>query len=184
MTGAACLAPRSRGPARSFSFFFWRSLMSTHRSSFERLESRSLMSATLFDQTNLVSDQPGVAQIQDKHLINPWGIALNPKAGAFWLSDNDADVATLYAGDLKGSSIVKNPLVVDVSHGEATGVVNNTTKDFVVKSNNGQTGPAVFIFASEDGFITGWNPTVPTPAPAKTTRTAAHVEGAFFTGLA
>ena len=50
--------------------------MSAHRNKvhplFERLENRSLMSATLFDQTNLVSDQFGVAQIQDKQLINPW----------------------------------------------------------------------------------------------------------------
>ena len=44
-----------------------------YRSPFEALENRSLMSATVFDQTNLVSDQFGVAQIQDKHLINPWG---------------------------------------------------------------------------------------------------------------
>ena len=66
----------------------------SYRTPFEQLESRSLMSATLFDQTNLVSDQFGVAQIQDKHLINPWGIALNPKAGAFWVADNDAGVAT------------------------------------------------------------------------------------------
>ena len=81
----------------------------SYRTPFEQLESRSLMSATLFDQTNLVSDQFGVAQIQDKHLINPWGIALNPKTGAFWLADNDAGVATLYSGDVKGSALAKAP---------------------------------------------------------------------------
>ncbi len=57
----------------------------TFLSTFERLESRSLMSTTLFDQTNLVSDKFGVAQIQDKHLINPWGIDMDnggPTSGA------------------------------------------------------------------------------------------------------
>jgi uncharacterized protein (TIGR03118 family) len=141
------------------------------------------MSATLFDQTNLVSDQFGVAQIQDKHLINGWGIALNPKSGAFWVSSNDAGVAKLYTGDVKGSSLVKAPLVVSIPKGEATGVVNNTTSDFVVKDGKGHSGPAVFIFASEDGNITGWNPNVPPPAPSKTAQSAGHVEGAFFTGL-
>jgi uncharacterized protein (TIGR03118 family) len=155
----------------------------TYRTPFERLETRSLMSTTLFDQTNLVSDQPGVAQIQDKHLINGWGIALNPKSGAFWVSANDAGFAELYTGDLKGSSIAKAPLSVSIPKGEATGVVNNTTSDFVVSDGHGHKGPAVFIFASEEGNITGWNPAVPPPAPSKTAQSAARVEGAFFTGI-
>jgi uncharacterized protein (TIGR03118 family) len=156
----------------------------SYRKPFEQLESRSLMSATLFDQTNLVSDQFGVAQIQDKHLINPWGIALNPKAGAFWLADNDAGVATLYSGDVKGSSLAKVPLVVSIPGDEPTGVVNNTTQDFVVSDGHGHSGPAVFIFASEGGNITGWNPNVPPPAPSTHAQSAAHVNGAFFTGIA
>lgn len=160
--------------------------MSPRNASFsllERLETRSLMSATLFDQTNLVSDQAGVAQIQDKHLINPWGAALNPAAGAFWVSDNDAGVATLYTGDFNGGSLSKAPLVVNIPHGEATGVVNNTSKVFVVGAK-GQSAPAAFIFASEDGNISGWNPNVPLPAPSTNAQPAAHVEGAFFSGLA
>src|SRR5262249_29426319 len=140
--------------------------------SFEALERRSLMSATLFDQTNLVSDQFGVAQIHDKHLINGWGIALNPKTGAFWVSSNDAGFATLYSGDVKGSSLAKVPLEVSIPKGEATGVVNNTTSDFVVKDAHGHSGPAVLLFASEDGNITGWNPNVPPPAPSKTAHAA------------
>jgi uncharacterized protein (TIGR03118 family) len=137
----------------------------------------------MFDQTNLVSDQFGLAQIQDKHLINPWGIAINPKGGPFWIADNDADVATLYGGDVKGTSLNKNSLVVDIPDGEATGVVFNGTSDFVVNDKHGHSGPAVFIFASEDGDITGWNPNVPPPAPSTHAQSAAEVEGAFFTGL-
>ena len=62
--------------------------------------------------------------------------------------------------------------------------MNNTTGDFVVKAANGQSAPALFIFASETGNISGWNPKVPTPAPSKNAQRAAHVDGAFFSGLA
>src|SRR3954449_8100789 len=40
----------------------------------EALEERSLLSANVL-QTNLVSDLPGVAQVQDPNLVNPWGIS-------------------------------------------------------------------------------------------------------------
>ncbi len=38
-------------------------------------------------QTNLVSDIPGVAQVTDPNLVNPWGISHN-STGPFWVSDN------------------------------------------------------------------------------------------------
>src|SRR5260370_38911640 len=47
-------------------------------------------------QTNLVSDLPGVASLEDPHLVNPRGIS--ESAGSpFWLSDNGAGVSTLYS---------------------------------------------------------------------------------------
>ena len=54
--------------------------------------------ATAYLATDLVSDQPGVAPITDSHLVNAWGIALNP-AGAFWVSSNGKDLSTVYTGD-------------------------------------------------------------------------------------
>src|SRR5262249_6217118 len=45
-----------------------------------------------------------------------------------------------------------------------TGIVFNRTDDFVV-NQQGKSGPARFIFATEDGTISGWNPNVdPTKA--------------------
>src|SRR5262245_20905692 len=41
-----------------------------------------------FQQTNLVSDQMGVAQVFDPNLINAWGISESPNGGAFWVSAN------------------------------------------------------------------------------------------------
>src|SRR5947209_15027777 len=63
----------------------------------EALEDRCLLSANVL-QTNLVSDLPGVAKVLDPHLVNPWGIS-ESSTSAFWLSDNNAGLSTLYATD-------------------------------------------------------------------------------------
>jgi hypothetical protein len=69
-----------------------------------------------FKQTNLVSDianPPGGAPaVVDPNLKNPWGIALNPADGPFWVSDQRTGVSTLYSGDVGGSDFVKDPLTV------------------------------------------------------------------------
>src|ERR1700704_5524980 len=55
-----------------------------------------------YHQANLVSDIPGVARITDKHLVNPWGISASPTS-PLWISDNGANVSTLYKGGVNGS---------------------------------------------------------------------------------
>src|SRR6185437_6634446 len=61
-------------------------------------------------QVNLVSDQAGTALIQDPQLVNPWGIS-QTATSPFWVSDNGADVSTLYSGDVAGSPFSKAALV-------------------------------------------------------------------------
>src|ERR1700690_658521 len=51
------------------------------------LEDRCVLSGVL--QTNLVSDLPGMAQVTDANLVNPWGLSYSP-SGPFWVSDNGA----------------------------------------------------------------------------------------------
>src|SRR5437016_12874221 len=46
-------------------------------------------------QINLVSDQPGVALLQDTNLVNAWGVSFAP-TGPFWISDNGTGLSTLY----------------------------------------------------------------------------------------
>ena len=133
-------------------------------------------------QLNLVADRAGDGLITDPNLVNPWGIALPPTAGFFWVSDNGADVATLYGGDVAGSPFSKAGLVVSIPGGAPTGQVFNGTTDFKV-SAAGKSAPALFIFASENGDITGWNPTVPA-AGSKQAEIGASVPGAVFKGLA
>jgi uncharacterized protein (TIGR03118 family) len=139
-------------------------LQRTFRPSLEPLEDRYVPS-TVYLQNNLVSDIAGVARFTDPNLVNPWGITASPN-GPFWISDNGTGVSTLYDGN--GHSIpAASPLVVTIplppgstaANASPTGIVFNATSDFTVSSGN-LSGPAVFIFATEDGTISAWNPTV------------------------
>lgn len=109
-----------------------------------------------YHQHNLVSDGFTAADNIDPNLKNPWGIAASP-TGPFWVSDNGTGLSTLY-----NSSGTPQPLVVTIppaGSGVPTGVVFNPTNDFQITAG-GLTGKAVFIFAGEDGSLSGWNPSV------------------------
>jgi len=138
-------------------------------------------------QTNLAADQPGVALVHDPELIDAWGIAINP-TGTFWLSARATDVSTVYSGDVTRpdgtrTPFVKSALTVTIPGGSPTGQVFNGSSDFVVTSGT-FSGPARFIFASDAGHITGWNPAVPPPAPSRNAQLMATTPGAVYTGLA
>ena len=136
-----------------------------------------------FRQNNLVSDIPGVARRTDPNLINPWGMSFAPTS-PLWVSDADADVTTLYAGATHpGEALEVVPLVVSIPGGAPTGQVYNGSSKFVV-SKGSDHGPALFIFASESGKITGWNPAVPSPAPSTEAQVAISHPNAIYKGLA
>jgi uncharacterized protein (TIGR03118 family) len=112
-------------------------------------------------QKKLVSDMSGVAHTTDRNLVNSWGIARNP-TGPWWVNDNGTGVSTLYNGNGDPFPLTA-PLVVTIPPPEGgtgtatpTGIVFNGTKDFEVATNK----PARFIFVTEDGTISGWNPDV------------------------
>jgi uncharacterized protein (TIGR03118 family) len=116
--------------------------------------------ADTYSWTNFQSDIPGVAQHTDSNLVNPWGMAAG-SSGTIWVSDNGTGVSTLYNQD--GTAV---PLVVEIptaagntEGANPTGTVFNDTAFFQV-TKNGTSAPAVFIFVSEDGSISGWNPTL------------------------
>ena len=101
-----------------------------------------------YHQRNLVSDQPGMAETVDPNLVNPWGLSQGPTS-PLWVSDNGADVSTLYT-DPPGGSPTMVPLVVSIPGGAPTGQVFNDTGAFTVPGT-GQ--PSAFIFAGEDGLL-------------------------------
>lgn len=121
-------------------------------------------------QTNLVSDLPGVATLDDPNLVNPWGIS-ESAASPFWISDNGAGRSTLYNVPGSGGSPSINPLVVNIpspissTDGTPTGTVFNLASGaFPItgpdKNGKNISAPAVFLFATEDGTIVGWNPAI------------------------
>jgi uncharacterized protein (TIGR03118 family) len=72
---------------------------------------------------------------------------------------------------------------VSIPGGAPTGQVFNPTPGFVVSSGTAS-GPAVFLFNSEGGQVTGWNPGVPPPPPSTQAQVGASVPDAIYTGLA
>jgi uncharacterized protein (TIGR03118 family) len=117
--------------------------------------------AATYSSTNLQSDIPGLATHVDPNLVNPWGMVTNSNGSVIWVSDNGTGVSTLYN---QAGTPVGGPLVVTIptsarnkDGGNPTGVVFNGTPFFKV-TLNGNSQPAVFIFVSEDGSISGWNP--------------------------
>src|SRR6201987_5436400 len=117
-------------------------------------------------QTNLVSDIPGLAAHTDPNLKNPWGTSVGP-GSPIWVSDNHAGVTTLYDGPRKPPPrVVTIPAppsagagAVGAPTGQAFNTFDPTSTDFVI-SKDGVSGPAFFLFATEDGTIAGWNPSV------------------------
>src|SRR5262249_30849924 len=114
-----------------------------------------------YSWTNFQSDIPGVAQHVDPNLVNPWGMSVSSPGGTIWVSDNGTGVSTLYGQDGTARSLVVTIPTAARNRGvgNPTGQVRNTTSFFQV-TKNGHSAPAFFIFVSEDGSISGWNPTV------------------------
>jgi uncharacterized protein (TIGR03118 family) len=133
-----------------------------------------------YQRSNLVENLPHKAPITDPNLVNGWGLARS-STGPFWVSDNGTGLSTLYDGLGNIQSLVVSIPAVGDKTGSPSGIVFNGGKDFVV-TQNGLSGAAIFIFATLDGTISGWNPAVaPTsavigPDPSK--------DGAVYTGLA
>jgi uncharacterized protein (TIGR03118 family) len=104
-----------------------------------------------FVQTNLASDQMGVAQFTDTNLVNPWGIAASASS-PFWLGVNGSGVSLLY----NGAGVQQGLIVTIPGEGSVTGVAfSNVAGNF-----NGD----AFLFASEDGAVSGWRGALGTAA--------------------
>jgi uncharacterized protein (TIGR03118 family) len=106
-----------------------------------------------FTVTNLVADRGSSAPTVDASLVNGWGLSAGPTT-PWWASDNGSNESTLYDGTGK-----KQALTVAVAGGPTGTVFNGNAAAFVV-TQNGKSGAARFLFATEAGKILGWSPTV------------------------
>jgi len=102
-----------------------------------------------YQQVNLVASTNAYGAVRiDTNLVNAWGLAIGP-TGAFWISATDKDLTTVY--DRSGTTLIL-PIAVD---GEPTGVVYNSTLDFVIPSTGGLVSK--FIYVGEEGTVQSWN---------------------------
>ena len=125
--------------------------------------------------TNLVSNQAGQAIHTDPLLVNAWGLAYGP-GGPFWISDQATGWSTLYnGGGTKQGLEVVIPAASGSGTGSPTGIVFNGSQDFQI-----QGWPAIFMFATLDGTISGWVPQVDLTLAL----VAVNNPGAVYTGLA
>jgi uncharacterized protein (TIGR03118 family) len=114
-----------------------------------------------YQVTNLVANLSGNATTTDPNLIDAWGLARSATS-PWWISDDVTGLSTLYdgSGDII-PLVVTIPAAVQGQTGSPTGCIYNGSTGFQLAPG----APAVFLFVTNDGTVSGWNPSVnPTTA--------------------
>nr|WP_296070971.1 TIGR03118 family protein [uncultured Actinoplanes sp.] len=124
-------------------------------------------------QHNLISDQPGKAELTDPLLGNAWGISRGPET-SIWVSNPNTSTVTIYRGGVPGTPLTEVKPSISVPGGPPSGQVFNDTKGFEIPGT-GQ--PARFVFAGLAGGITAWN-------QGTASVQVAHTDTAAYSGLA
>lgn len=148
--------------------------------------------ALVLDQTNLITDPTSglTAQATDPNLINPWGVSFGP-GGPFWISENGTGVTSVDA--VKGGVVTLNvidPAVTVAAPPAQASPSSPTGQAFVgglgfTVTSGGKSGAAVFAFATEDGTISAWAPSVNGGASTIiAVDNAMNGSGAVYKGLA
>src|SRR6266436_7624624 len=135
----------------------------------------NLTPAQHYTETDLVSDISGKAPIVDPNLRNPWGLTRS-SGSPWWVGNNNSGTSTVYGSDGTTATpagflpdppggpfdnfvIVPPPGFALCTQSAPTGpVFNGSRTDFLLDKGTPAGLPAVFIFATEDGTISGWDP--------------------------
>lgn len=114
--------------------------------------------AQQYTRTDLTADASTTSTMPvtaDPNLVNAWGLS-RASGSPWWVSDNGTGLTTLYDGaGVPQALVVKIPTPDGTGTATPTGTVFNYTTGFQVGGK-----PSVFLFVTEDGTISGWNPTV------------------------
>jgi uncharacterized protein (TIGR03118 family) len=149
-----------------------------------------LCASSIFAQyveTDLVGYQKGQGTRFIDPNLNGWGMDFAPN-GDLCVANTATGVATFYNphSGKPGKLVITIPAGANARFGPVgspTGVVYNPTSDFVI-SAHGKSAPAVFIFDTLDGTISGWNPQVdPTNAIIIVDNSAEAPYPGDYTGL-
>jgi uncharacterized protein (TIGR03118 family) len=142
-----------------------------------------------FTQTNLVSSEKSIPALTiDPNLINPWGVA-HSATSPLWVSDNGMGVATIYTGagtpvKVAGHTAITIAPPPGQTSSSPTGQVFNIAGSGFDISSGGKTASSIFIFATEDGTISGWNPAVISGSSVLAVDHSNGGTGAVYKGLA
>ena len=139
-----------------------------------------------YTETNLISNEPGVAPITDANLIDPWGIAFSATS-PLWVSNQGSGTATVYK--ITGTSSSATQLTEGIANSGGappsnangpTGQVSTAAPGITTGATDFQVsgGKAAFIFDNLDSSISAWRGGLTSSAITAT------VTGASFTGLA
>lgn len=145
--------------------------------------------ANSYAQKNLVTDPSGSGPVKDSNLLNPWGICVIP-GDPFWIADNNSGVTSLY--DKNGTILGNFPVAPpngSSNPATPTGCVGNAANTgFNVTAPGSASTSSVFILATEDGTISGWNGTGAAPTPTilavDNSQNPTAANGAVYKGLA
>ena len=108
---------------------------------------------TTYKQTNIISDGAVPALVTDKSFVDPWGISIGQD---FWINTNVTGFD--YVNDAAGNVAFKVtiPSASGTGTGSPTGTVVTTSApagSFMLSDGH----PALFLFCSLDGTISGWD---------------------------
>jgi uncharacterized protein (TIGR03118 family) len=136
-------------------------------------------SVSSFKVDKLIGSKGSGGKKKDPLMINPWGATFIAAAHTpFWINDEGTGVSELIDGKgkiMKALPFVTIPGATAGSTSKPTGIVGNATGDFPIPGSTS----ALFIFATEDGTIAGWNQSL-----GATATTIVTNAGEVYTGLA
>ena len=119
-------------------------------SSGEELVAAKARIVQVLAETDLVADEPMKAAQVDPQLVNAWGISFST-TGKPWVSDNGTGLTTVY--DATGTlllTVTIPPPKGQEGPSKPTGQVANTDATAFMGDK--------FIFVTEDGTVSGWQP--------------------------
>jgi uncharacterized protein (TIGR03118 family) len=101
---------------------------------------------------NVVARTDIVTDATDPSLINAWGLAFNPM-GVAWISANGTGISEVY--DIHGNHVIPAITIPTPATPAASGMPATPTGQVFNGDSTAFMGDA-FIFATEDGTISGW----------------------------
>jgi uncharacterized protein (TIGR03118 family) len=117
------------------------------------LSTAAMAQTTTYVQTNIISDVPGTASVTDPTLLNPWGVSVGP---AIWI--DSANTGLVKVDTAAGATVIPNVTIPAASGSSAKGspsgtVFNSAGTGFTLPDGSS----ALFLFATLDGTIAGWD---------------------------